>query len=286
MLTAVGIQGEVEMIIPILGIGPRESILIRKITGLSPADINLFVGDYSRDGGFYQGRRVGKRNPVITLDLNPNPALGETVSGLRELLYRVFLNPMIDKDYVQLNLYDDLGRILTTRMYAEKFEGELFDVDTTLQISTIAPDPYLYESTPIVLDTPGAWTNFVFPYTGTAETGLKMTIDITASCTNLTVNLNDRIFQIAGYSFIPGDVVSINSVRGQSSLTVKHTSDVVESLLGRLTSASEWPELHSRFNTGPVDSENQSISVYESLPSDPVVATIRDITFTQAYWGI
>ena len=73
-------EDEQALSLPILGLTPKDSLLLRKVTGLNPPDVNLFIGDYSRDGGTYQGRRVESRNVVLTIDLNPNPALGDTVS--------------------------------------------------------------------------------------------------------------------------------------------------------------------------------------------------------------
>lgn len=108
MLTRIDVDSENPFYIPILGAAPKDSLMVRTITGLNPPDKDLFIGDYARDGGSYQGRRVGQRNVVMILDINPNPALGETVSGWRELLYKAFDDPLPDADSVQLTLKDDI----------------------------------------------------------------------------------------------------------------------------------------------------------------------------------
>lgn len=98
MITQIDLMSENAIDLPIIGITPKTSLLIKKIDGLDPPDRVLFIGDYSQDGGLYQGRRVSKRNVVITIDLNPNPALGETVESLRDKLHRAFIDPQVEGD--------------------------------------------------------------------------------------------------------------------------------------------------------------------------------------------
>jgi hypothetical protein len=80
---------------------------------------------------------------------------------LRELLYQAFMDPLVEADYVKVNLYDDLGRVRYLVGYTEKFETEIFDVETMTQISMICPDPYLRDDSETVVSnvssTPNAW---------------------------------------------------------------------------------------------------------------------------------
>lgn len=276
MLTQVGIEFENdELIIPILGVTPKDSLLIRKITGLSPPDIDLFIGDYSRDGGIYQGRRVGNRNPVITLDLNPNPALGETISGLRELLYKAFVDPLVEADYIKLNLYDDLDRVRYLVGYTEKFETEIFDVETMAQISVICPDPYLRDNFETVLTHPTGWTTVPFVYGGTAETGFEVDIYITSSTSALTLENNGRTMVMTRDLFA-GDIVHVNTVRGERFITLSPGGVGEVSLIASLSPLSPWLELHSQTNT---------MKVYGDTPASNIAA-IRELKYTQSYWGI
>lgn len=296
MLTRVGIEIEdQELFIPIMGVSTKDSLLIRQITGLNPPDIDLFIGEYSRDGGLYQGRRVGNRNVVMTLDLNPNPALGETIAGLREMLYKAFVDPLVDADYVKLNLYDDNNlqygysepRTRYVVGYTEKFETEIFDVETMAQISLICPDPYLRDEFQTVLTHPSGWTTVPFKYTGTAETGFEATITITAptdvlTLTNNSVTDNDwdsnfhRGRMILTREFEIGDEVMIRTIRGERRITVTPAGGTEVSAVANLSPLSPWLELHSQANT---------MRVYGETPAD-YVASIRDLRYTQSYWGI
>jgi hypothetical protein len=275
LLTRIDVDSENAFYVPILGASPKDSLLLRTVDGLSPPDVDLFIGDYARDGGFYQGRRVAKRNVVFTFDLNPNPALGETVAGLRELLYKAFVDPLVDADYIKINLLDDEGRTRYLVGYTEKFETDIFSVDTVCQISIVCPDPYLREDTKTVLTDPTGWVSVPFAYTGTAETGFEVEIVITAPTSTLTLENNGRTM-IIDRNFFAGDVVSINTNRGSRSLTVTHPGSPAEPLIASLSPLSPWLELHSQSNV---------MKVYGSTESD-IVAAVRTLAYTQAYWGI
>jgi hypothetical protein len=288
LLTHIDVESDNPFTVPIVGATPKDSILFKQITGLNPPNRNLFIGDYSRDGGIFQGRRVGVRNVVITMELNPNPALGETVSGLRENLYKAFIDPLAESDYLKLNFHLDDGRVLFLVGYTETFDTEIFSADTLAQASILCPDPYLRDDEATILTNPSGWTTVPFAYTGTAETGFEVRIEIHASTPKLilanntvtddTANPNyARGRMILNRAFVNGDVVTINTVRGfrRIWLTPAGGGPVI-SIYGSMTPTSRWLELHSQANT---------MKVYGSTPAS-LPAGITSLTYVQAYWGI
>jgi Phage tail protein len=285
LLTRIDVRSENAFLVPILGVTPKDSLLVRKVTGLNPPDIDLFIGDYSRDGGIYQGRRVGNRNVVFTFDLNPNPALGETISGLREMLYKAFVDPLVEADYIKLDFYDDLGNVRYLVGYTEKFETEIFDVETMAQISIICPDPYIRDNVETTLSHPTGWTTVPFAYSGTAETGFYVEIYVTAATPKLVLANNavtdtvsspdyNKGRMIINRAFSIGDTVRINTVRGSRKLTVQGALPEA-SIVANLDPTSQWLELHSQSNT---------MKVHGNTPTD-LVAAVRVLKYTQAYWG-
>jgi hypothetical protein len=276
LLTQIDVNSENAFYVPIQGATPKDSLLVRNITGLTPPDINLFIGDYSRDGGIYQGRRVGNRNVVITMTLNPNPALGETVSGLRELLYKTFIDPLVEADFLQLNLHDEQGRVRYVVGYTEKFEGAIFDADTSLQISLICPDPYIRDSDETVLTNASGWTTVPFVYGGTAETGFVATVSIIGTTPTITLDNNGKTMVI-NRAFVAGDVVTINTTPGSRSIMLAPAAGgPAVSILANLTTTSSWLLLHSQANTFKIYGTDQT-----TLP-----ATVTSLRFRQAYWGV
>lgn len=261
--------------LPILGVTPKDSLLVRKVTGLNPPDIDLFIGEYSRDGGTYQGRRVGSRNVVMTIDLNPNPALGETISGLRDLLYKTFVDPLVDADYLELILRDDDSRVRNLYGYVEKFETEVFEVETLVQISVVCPDPYIRDlSETVLFNESGTWVAVPFAYTGTAETGFVADIHIASNTPVLTVKNNGQAM-IINHDFLTGDIVRLNTNRGQRDITYTR-NNVVYPLVANVSATSRWLELHSQANTMHVHGETAS----------DLIAGVKSLTYRAGYWGV
>jgi len=324
-----------EFEMPILGVTPKNSLLIQKVTGLNPPDRSLFIGDYSQDGGIYQGRRVGSRNVVFTIYLNPNPALGETVSSLRQSLYKAFIDPQVDGDYLKIILHDEstLERYLVG--YCEKFESEIFDVETLCQISMICPDPYIRDNHDTILVQPTGWLSFPYTYEGTAETGFIVRIYITSPTAEITLENNGKLMQLHNESdeYDTDDIITINTIRGQRAITLTRPSQLPSEptefstefsysmndlvwyqsgvwkcitnalssgvtvndapgtnnnywefistpIVSHLTPSSKWLELHSVDNT-------MRISGIDPQTGNPaIVANIRYLKYTSAYWGI
>ena len=271
MLSQIVVEGENPLTIPVAGATPKSSLLIRKITGLNPADLDLFLGEYARDGGVYQGRRTGFRNIVMTLDLNPNPALGESVSSLRETLYKAFMNPTTFADYVKINFHRSESDVRYIVGYVEKFETELFDVETSAQISMICPDPYFRAEYPSV-EAPGEATSTLYPtYNGTAPVGFEMDILINSAISSLQIDNNYQASlpnvgrMNITRNFTPGEVVNLVTIRGERSLKISGSS-----ILSGLSSTSQWLDLHPQGNELTVSTG----------------AFIQELRYREAYWGI
>lgn len=290
----------VSLALPILGVNLTESLLLREVTGLNPPAIDLFIGEYARDGGFYGGRRVGQRNVVLTIDLNPNPALGESVQGLRELLYRIFIDPAVREDHLQLLLHDETGRERSLYGYVDTFETELFVTENVAQISLVCPDPYIVDAVETELRSPtGTWLVVPFTYDGTAETGLEAEIYMSADHGKLNINNNGFVMSLT-HNFLINDVIYLNTRRGERQIRLASLTNVTNmrtanprlttkeiweklveagqttSLLSKLSLTSPWLELHD---------PNNKLRVYGNTFTDSV-AGIKSLVFRPTHWGV
>lgn len=274
MLTQVNLVGDTTINMNVLGAGPRDSLQVRKITGLGPPDVDLFIGEYARDGGSYNGRRVAKRNVVMDIGLNPNHGENETVDGLRESLYKMFLDPSVDGDNLFVELVDDIKPKRIFEGFVEKFEGDIFSKDTAVNISLICPDPYLRDAIPTELT--GSFTTFPFNYTGTAETGFYVEVHITSGTDFLTID-NNGSRMVFDYDFLVGDVVKVNTTPGSRSILVHRTGFPDYSILGTMTADSPWIKLHS---------QNNVLRVYDEVATETNVASMTKLVYTPTYWGI
>lgn len=283
MLSRVVVQSENPFYLEIENAKPDDSIILDRIEGLDPPDIDLFVGDYARDGGFYSGRRVGKRNPVFYFTLNPNYSQGETVSGLRELLYRAFIDPLVVGDAVRVELQDTSRPTRYFTGYAEKIESAIFAKETEMVVSMLCPNPYLYDTTESIVNSGGAST-VPFEYSGTAETGLEIKVDMSAGSDALTLQLNDIWFMTLNYTFLGGDTVYINTRRGERKIEATRDG-VTTDIYYTLSAESRWLELHRLATTELNPTGENTLKVYGETPAD-TVANIRQIKSRAAWWAI
>jgi hypothetical protein len=275
MLTRVDVQSENPFVLNIRDARPTDSIIVESIEGLGPPDIDLFMGDYVRDGGFYSGRRVPPRDVTFMLRYNPNYEQGESVSGLRNMLYKAFLDPFPTADNTNFILHDDEVADRYISGYTSKFEGDLFSDETIAQIAVQCPNPYLLDVAPTVI--PAAGPSLPFQYFGSAETGLTIIATVTSSTPTLTLNLNGDVMVLT-YAFQVGDKVTINTVRGFRSIQLLRTVVGVPTtfdVLYALTS-SGWLALHGLTNV---------LTVYGASVGDNV-ANLSSINFSSQYWGV
>lgn len=274
MLTQVNLVGDTTINMNVLGAGPRDSLQVRKITGLGPPDVDLFMGDYARDGGVYSGRRVQKRNVVIELGLNPNHGENETVDGLRQSLYKMFLDPSYAGDDLVIELVDDVHPVRILTGYTEKFEGEVFSRDSMINASLICPDPYMRDAVETVLT--GSYTTFPFTYNGSSETGFYVEVNVTANTDSITID-NNGSKMVFEFDFLIGDVLKVNTSPGFRSVVVDRSGFPDIEILYAMTSSSPWISLHSQINL---------LKVYDAPLTEAIVASMTKLAYTQTYWGI
>lgn len=277
MLTRVDVQSENPFYLNIRDSRPTDSIIVEKIEGLGPPDVDLFMGDYARDGGFYSGRRVPPRSVTITLKLNPDYSRGESVSGLRTMLYKAFLDPFISSDSPSLILKDDELPDRYLIGYTEKFEADLFSTETIVQISMLCPNPYIWDNAQTIRTATGP--SIPFTYGGSAETGFELRATITIPTTSLNFSLNGSAEGTLGLAygagFQEGDKIYVDTRPGSRRITLTRGSVTTNILYAKL-SYSKWLELHAKDNV---------INAYGASTTS-IVATINEIRFRAAHWGV
>lgn len=272
MLTRVDVQSENPFYLQIRDARPTDSIIVEKIEGLDPPNIDLFIGDFARDGGYISGRRVPPRNVVLTLRLNPNYKLNESVSGLRTLLYKAFMDPFDGADSLTLRLRDDELPDRYVSGNVDKLESDIFDGDPVTTISMMCPNPYILDWN--LSEFVGVGPQITFDYTGSAEVGFLAELEISGTTSYLTLDLNGRKMYLV-YDFLSGDVVKVNTERGQRSITVTRSA-VTTNILYALSSTSTWLEIHRPTNL---------LKAY-GLTDASLIADYSSLKFRTAHWGV
>jgi hypothetical protein len=272
MLTQVVLQTANPMTFEIAAADPDEIIILKSISGLSPADVTLFTGDFSRNGGYYQGRRVGQRNPIFNLKLNPDYVNDIEVSDIREMLYRQFLEPTASGDGVQVLLKDDRKPDRYFICYVEKWPDEIFTDKPKASISTLCVDPMLKSAVETTDSNAAGWVSVPVDYEGSADTGIEAHLKVATAGLQVTLENNGQVMKLVkATNFAVNDVIYINTKQGERAITLNGVD-----AMGLLTADSKWISLNQAGNT---------LQAYGTVPADGK-AVVTDYTYRAEWWGV
>lgn len=175
------------------------------------------------------------------------------------------------RSQIRLNFETDAGERYIDG-YVKSIESNRFDdPNFDMTISFICPDPYFKGTSDVSEDISRTYGTFFFPFgmgrpTGVTdplrtatincdtemETGIVITLTLT---TDVTTDGSIRIvnattgeyFQISGYAFENGDVITINTINGQKACTVLSGYEETD-IIAYVDDDSTWFQLSSGEN--------------------------------------
>ena len=217
---------------------------VREIDGLDPVDAVLTSSSLAQvDGAAPQNARRDIRNITMKLGLQPN-FYEQTVQTLRSNLYS-YLMP---KSTVMMGFYIDGDLSYTASGQVETFANALFSADPEVDVSIVCYDPDFYAPTAEVLSTNTTSSSSVntIDYEGTSDAGIIFALNVNRSLselvlTNTTPSLDVQKFSVSG-SYVSGDVITINSIPGQKSVTLKRAG-ITTPVLYDVEQPSDWINL-------------------------------------------
>lgn len=270
MLTEAIIQTSTPTSLKIDDVSHDEILILKSISNLSSTKVTQFMGDFAREGSYYQGRRAEKRNPVMNFKLNPNYTEDIEVSEIRRMLHRMFMEPSRDSDAVQVLLKD-------TKMPDVYFIGytELVDTDAWVKeqectVSLLTTDAYLRSADLTTATRDLGWFTLPLVYEGSADTGLEMTIKVLQFTDFITIQ-NQTDFMTFDYTFVPGDILEVNTTKGERSVLLNG-----EDRMATMPAASKWMTLKEQGNV---------LKVYGAGDGDGK-AVLTSYSYRAAWWGI
>lgn len=278
MLTQVVLQTATPVAFDIEAVDPDEILVLKSISGLSPADMILFIGDYARDGGYYQGRRVVKRNPVFNFKINPDYKNNIGADKIREKLYRWFLEPNTSPslapsgDGLMVVLKDDVAVDRYFISYPEKVESDVFGRDLGASISTICTDPYIWAVADKTIADAAGLISLPVDYDGTAKAGFKTTLKVTGNINQITLDLNGFEKMIIAGPFVANDIVVVNTKDGERSITKNGVG-----IMGSLSATSKWLKLVEGVNT---------LETYVNSSPGSGLVVITEVNYREAWLGV
>lgn len=244
------------------------------IEGLDPVRAVLVSSSFaSQDGSQYQSARREERDIKLTLKLEPDYAMNETVRSLRSRLYEYFMTkaPVT----LKLTLVEGLEVQIDGRV--ETCEAAIFAKEPTMNILVKCFDPDFVDPTPVVVEgeTVEDMTELDITYAGTVETGVEFTLNVDRSLSEFTIfhrppDGTTRTMNFE-YALLSGDVLKISTVYGNKYLTLTR-SGVTTSVLNGMDPTSNWTEFQRGVN---------HIRVYAT--GDPIPYTI---SYSTRYGGL
>lgn len=270
MLDTVVVESANPLTLYVTDVDPNSMLVLKSISGLTSAKVGLFSGDYAGEGSYYQGRRGEKLTPVITLKMNPNYDTDFEVSDIRELLYRTFYEPQPDSDGVKVLLQDDRKPDRYFVGYTEDINTDQFSKDTSVQISMVCMDAYLFSDDETSATDAVGWASVPVAYDGSARTGVELTLKVNTATSMVTVDINGNLM-ILDYAFAVGQIITINTKKGERSIKVGSTD-----IMAALNPASTWLQLDRPANT---------IKAYGNVVGDGD-AVLTAYNFRSQWWGI
>jgi hypothetical protein len=222
---------------------------VREIDGLDPVTASLTSSAMAQlDGAQFQNARRDLRNITMKLGLEPD-YVETTVQSLRAGLYS-YLLPKLN---VQLAFYLDDVLYVTALGQVESFENAMFSADPEVDISILCYDPDFYGVEEQTLNgfTVSNSDTETISYEGTSDTGVIFELDVNQTLHNFSVynttpDNEVQVFNVAG-SFLSGDILTINSIPGMKSFTLKR-GGVVSSAMAYMDQTSEWITLKNGDN--------------------------------------
>lgn len=245
----------------------KSGFLISSITGITPVKADINVTDITTtDGGLYNSARIASRNIVMKLVYLDYL---RTIEEARLMVYKYF--PSKKKVILQ---FETDNRKVRTEGYVESNSVQIFTKQEFSTISIICPDPYFYSTADggtNVVEFDGVEPNFEFPfwgygrtiefgirtlntnrvitYDGDLDTGIKIEaemddyvgdISIQNKTTNQTMTISSsKIKSITGEQFRGGDTLTINTVKGNKSITL-HRGSKTYNVLNAIDRNSKW----------------------------------------------
>lgn len=221
--------------------GREAEYQIVKIIGLNPPSAHLNMASVAGlDGSMFNSARLNNRNIVITVRINGS------VEENRQRLYTFCPT----KEKVRF-YYENQNRDVYIDGYVESVECDLFSDSEKAQISIICPQPYFMDTEETQVDGSSVTALFTFPFSieeddpipiseyvidntidlyndAESEVGCLIDIDVNADISTILIQNTGtgESFTLTG-TFLSGDHITINTVKGQKAVTL--TRDGVKS---------------------------------------------------------
>lgn len=262
MITKVEVRNKQGSLLSLQLDDESDSFLVQSIEGLGPVKATLVSSSFAGlDGEQLNSKRRETRNIKIQLGLQPDPAVSESVEGLRFQLYSFFM-PESD---ISLRFYTDQGLTVDILGTVESCDPDIFSQEPAMNVSIMCYSPDFFDPTAenVSGNTTSTSTTTTISNDGFIETGFVFTLNVDRTLTEFTLyntppNDTVRSLDFSG-SLAAGDVLVISTIPGSKGVTLTR-SGVVSSMLWAISPQSSWLSLE------PGDNEFRAYATGAAIP--------------------
>lgn len=216
------------------------------VKGIQGLDADEIVARYYGSPGstaFYEMMLV-KRTIVALIELNPDYALNQTPSSLRDDLYRMIASSRKGKIDIWFKDGDDVVASILASF--QKFEAPLFNKTSEIQMTVKCDEPFLKAPDPVSLFVVGldpSLTN-IQDTVSTGPHGFKFELEVTGVRADLTIedpgdpDWSFTVTPVGG--FLVGDVLHYSSEYNEKYLYLVRGGNTIH-LADAISPGSVWP---------------------------------------------
>lgn len=253
-----------------------DKFIAKAVAGLDVDEINPRFYGFGADGTKFHEYTRSAREIVLRIVLNPNYALNETFSDIRDELYRAISS----NRFGEVKLIFKSGASSLAQIFGRiiKFEVAHMSNVPELQITIKCDDPILRGITPVNLN----WVNSpslpspfeITDALSTSPHGFTMAVNYADdSLTGIIIRDPDSnwVFEVE-WTFLAGDVLHVSTEYGNKYLYVDLSGGGTYNLMDKITTESFWPILFPGLNEWVIEDTTDIYSV--------------DVSYKPAYWGV
>lgn len=255
----------------------KNRYIVRQIVGIDAEDIvPKFYGFGAVSGAPGYERVMKPRDIVMRITLNPKYSINETVSDIRDEIYRLISANRSAQ--LQLQFYSGGSLVSVINGMITKVEAAYFAHNPELQVTFNCPDPMFRSIHPVnyePADLPSANPIILPDSASTAPHGFSFKVEFTSATTEFTIaddpTTPDWFFTITpSGGFAIGDELHFSSEYGQKLVYHDKASPVY--LMDKVEAGSVWPMIFP----GPNTLYFLPIANFDWL----------ELKYYAAYWGV
>lgn len=254
--------------LPISNALPTDPYILKDASGLGPPGVDVFIQNARDSKAFYQNKNTQLREVVLRVGLNPNYALNERVSDLREKFYGMLTTQF--NEAIRIEIMTDDHSMMFATGHVKQLEIAPFSQTPELQITIVCVEKYFRDNSPFYLN-PTSQTSLEITNNGSAPSGFHIELLFSAKTSSWAIIAENNKYLRVNYLFQPTDRLVVDTTVEKRGVWMAREGQPYKSILSGVAFGSSWLMLSGGLNKFTIES---SAFIW------------GDVYYTPQYWGI